>query len=297
MNADVRALLQNVAGGFIVALLSFVYLRAYARLRWFHLRRVLGTVISKSTTPAIAYGQLSLPPILANGVPVTHPYIKPPRLMGPMPLQGRYSIEHPVSECEVRAATHIARLFGQVKAPEIRLISDITAIGGNEGSFISLGGPGSNYKTADILACDSNIFIQMQHAGFTLASGVPLPYNSTIEYDHGFILRVRSPFSQSHSLIACAGLGEWGTSGAAWYLAKRWETLMKYGDSWRTGWGFLRQPDFLAIIKVTRGQDDSAKLVAYYRKEQGQCRRVIPRKKKTDGNTHRATTSPGGPTP
>jgi len=26
----------------------------------------------------------------------------------------------------------------------------------------------------------------------------------------------------NHSWIVCAGLGEWGTSGTAWYLAHRW---------------------------------------------------------------------------
>ena len=275
MNADLRSLIQNVVGGFAVALLSFLYLRVRARLRFFHLNRVLGAVIREDSIPAIAYGQLQLPQMTVNGTLVTHPYIKPPRTGGTLPLQGTYSIEHPVSECEVRGATHIARLFGQVKAPEIKLIPDIAAIGSNEGSFISLGGPGSNYKTADILACDTNLFIRMQHDGFTSLAGDPMPYEATFEHDYGFILRIRSPFFPEHSSIVCAGLGEWGTSGAAWFLTKKWRELMKRGDSWRTIWGFRRQPDFLAIIKLTRGQDDSARLVAYYREETGKVRRVV----------------------
>ena len=275
MNTDVRALIQNVIGGVLVALLAFLYMKARGRFQCFHLNRILGTVISKDRAPAIVYGQLSLPPIINHGVSITHPYVKVPRRGGPMPLQESYSIEHPVSECEVRASTHIAGLFGQVKVRKMRLISDMTAIESNDGSFVALGGPGSNYKTADILACDSNIFVRMQNNGLALTSGAHLPYDATFERDHGFILRVRSPYFRRHSLIVCAGIGEWGTSGAAWFLTKKWKELMKCGDSWRTGWGFLRQPDFLAIIKVTRGQDDSASLVAYYRKERGQVRRIV----------------------
>jgi GGDEF domain-containing protein len=50
----------------------------------------------------------------------------------------------------------------------------------------------------------------------------------------------------------CAGIGEWGTSGAAWYLAKHWRDLAK-----RFGKG-----DFAVVLKVTDGADESATAVA-----------------------------------
>ncbi|MGO9245340.1 MAG: hypothetical protein ACLPT4_04290 [Verrucomicrobiia bacterium] len=269
IDPDARAILENIIGGILVSALTLLYVWLRTRFTRFHLHRVLGATLSKDATLTIAYGQLNLPPIVANGVPITHPYVKQVRTGGPPPLVGSYSIEHPVSENEVRASTYLAQLFGQARVPDIKLLPDTAAIESNEGNFVSLGGPGSNYKTADILACANNIFIRMEHDHFALVTGTRLPYQATSEHDYGFILRVRSPFFPLCALTVCAGLGEWGTSGSAWFLSRKWRDLMKYGDSWRTLWGLRRQADFLAIIKVIRRQDDSGSIVAYYRGNRG----------------------------
>lgn len=275
MNACVKELLPNILGGLVVALLTVLYLKAYNRLGRFHLNRVLGTVLNPDSPLVITYGKFVLPPLVVNGERIIHSYRKQPRPGGAVSLKGTFSIENPVGESEVRASTYLARLLGQVKMKDVRLVSDFAAVQSNEGNFVALGGPGSNYKTTDILACTSNIFIQMEHEYFVLKSGERLPYEATPEYDYGFILRIRSPFFPSRSLIACAGLGEWSTSGAAWFLSKKWTELMRFGDSWRTIWGFRRQPDFLAIVKVIKGQDDSASLVAYYRSKKGQPEKIL----------------------
>jgi len=264
------SLIENIIGGVLVSILTVVYVKSRTRLTRFHLNRVIGTIVIDENPVSIAYGQFTLPNLTAaNGKPVTHPYIKPPRDKGNLPLIGSYSLEHPVSECEVRGATQIARLFGQAQLYRVQIIPDLDAIQSNSGSCVALGGPGSNYKTADILACKQNVFIRMKHDHFTTALDQRLAYDATFEHDHGFILRIRSPFFPKQSLIVCAGLGEWGTSGAAWFLANKWQALRSHGDSWRTGWGFRCQPDFLVILKVVRGQDDSATLVAYYQNQKG----------------------------
>jgi hypothetical protein len=48
--------------------------------------------------------------------------------------------------------------------------------------------------------------------------------------------------------IACAGIGEYGTSGGAWFLANKWEEIRK-----RAGSG-----PFAVIVRVRPGQDESA---------------------------------------
>ncbi|MGA2281799.1 MAG: hypothetical protein ABSG80_16030 [Verrucomicrobiota bacterium] len=275
MNACVKELLPNILGGCVVALLTVLYLKVHNRLGRFHLTRVLGTALKPDAPLVIAYGKFVLPPLVVNGERITHFYRKQPRPGGAVSLVGTFSIENPVSESEVRASTYLARLFGQVKMKDVRLVSDSIAVQSNEGNFVALGGPGTNYKTTDILACTSNIFIEMEHEYFVLKSGERLPYEATPEHDYGFILRIRSPYFPSCSLIACAGLGEWSTSGATWFLSRKWMELMRLGDSWRTIWGFRRQPDFLAIVKIIKGQDDSASLVAYYRNRKGQPEKVL----------------------
>jgi len=48
--------------------------------------------------------------------------------------------------------------------------------------------------------------------------------------------------------IACGGYGEWGTSGAAWYLARRWRDIYKkFGNK-----------SFAIFVKVEGQRDESA---------------------------------------
>jgi hypothetical protein len=46
----------------------------------------------------------------------------------------------------------------------------------------------------------------------------------------------------------CAGLGEYGTSGACWYLANRWEELQGANE-------------FGIVVEVELGSDESARKI------------------------------------
>jgi hypothetical protein len=275
MNAYANELLPGILGGFVLALLTAFYLKIRYRVGRFHLRRVLGMTLKADVPLAIVYGKFVLPPLVVNNERMVQSYRKPPRPGGTVPLHSTLAIEDPVSESDVRAATYLARLFGQVRMNEVRLVPDSTAVQTNEGNFVALGGPAANYKTADILGGASNVFLEVVPECLVLKTGEKLPFEATPEHDYGFILRVRSQYFPSRSLIVCAGLGDWSASGAAWFLSRKWTALMRCGDSCRTLWGFLRQADFLAIVKVARGQDDSATLMAYYRNKKGQPHKVL----------------------
>ncbi len=275
MDADTKSLLFNVIGGIIVSILSAIYVVIRYRFRSYHLQRLLGFHFTKDTEVRMAYGQLLLPPLTdATGRPITHPYVKPPR-RDSSPLTQTYSIEHPVSECEVRASTYIAALLGLPGKLRPLLVSDVDASSLLDSNFISFGGPGSNYKTADALASDANIFIQMTPNGFSLSTGVDLPYTCANGTDHGFILRITAPEFTTRSWIVCAGLGEWGTSGSAWFLANKWEELIEriHPVAYRSG--VMRIPDFMAVIRVRVGQDQSARIVALYRRDNGHIRTIL----------------------
>jgi hypothetical protein len=275
MDENVRSILFNVLGGVIVSLVTALWVASRYRLRSYHLQRLLGFKFMPAATVRIAYGQLLLPALKdPSGKTITHPYAKAPRRGGAVPLQGTFSIEHPISECEVRAATYVATLLGVPGMLRPMLVSDIESDSLLDSSFVSFGGPGSNYKTADILASTANIFVRMSQNSFSLPSGEELPYICNRTADHGFILRVTPPEFPSRSWIVCAGIGEWGTSGSAWYLANRWRSLISQIHPWAYRAGFMCIPDFLAIIRVVPGQDQSARLEALYRECKGRTKRL-----------------------
>lgn len=59
--------------------------------------------------------------------------------------------------------------------------------------------------------------------------------------------------------ICCAGYGEWGTSGAAWFLANKWRELAK---------GLGADESFLALVEVKREQDETTLLVGLFKTSQ-----------------------------
>lgn len=277
METAVTSLLLNIIGGILVAVLTAIYIGIRHRFRSYHLQRLLGFQFKPETEIRMAYGQLLLPALTdQSGQIINHPYVKAPRRGGAMPLVGSYSIEHPVSECEVRASTYMATLLGLPGKLQPLLVSDTVASSILDSNFISFGGPGSNYKTADALASEANIFVRMGYSEFSLPSGESLPFSCTREADHGFILRITPPEFPARSWIVCAGLGEWGTSGSAWFLAHKWQELIKSIHPMAYYSGVMHIPDFLAIIRVVPDQDQSARMVALYnRNRRSQIKRVI----------------------
>jgi len=113
MSAHARSLLWNVVGGIIVSVLTALFFYFRYKLRAYQLQRLVGFPFKRDVEVRIVYGQLLLPDIRdPNGNRISHPYVKPPRRGGALPLKGTYSIEHPVSECEVRASTYLIRSLG-----------------------------------------------------------------------------------------------------------------------------------------------------------------------------------------
>jgi len=123
-------------------------------------------------------------------------------------------------------------------------------------SFISLGGPNSNFKTEDTLGHPVNNLVTMSSAGFVNPS-TQQPVASIVSdatYDYGMILRICPSQHSARTWIVCAGVGEWGTSGASWFLANKWSKLF-----WHRLW--QRKKQYAVIVRVRRGQDESAEIV------------------------------------
>src|SRR3990172_11321170 len=121
--------------------------------------------------------------------------------------------------------------------------------------FVSFGGPRSNFKTDD---CQSNsgntlaLFDHQNHQFVARSNGQRL-IEFEPGFDYGLILKIRPSHFPNRVWFACAGIGEWATSGAAWFLANKWQEIRKEAG---------RHP-FAAVIRVRPGQDQSAEMVRF----------------------------------
>lgn len=77
-------------------------------------------------------------------------------------------------------------------------------------------------------------------------------------FDNGVILKINPSQNPQKTWICCAGRGEWGTSGAAWWLSKYWKRISKQAGN---------RP-FAFITQTQIGSDDSTTLLHFFFSEE-----------------------------
>jgi hypothetical protein len=154
-----------------------------------------------------------------------------------------------VGDCNPRAVQYIASAFAKVTKIDPVTKFDTEIHNTWEANFICLGSDASNVKTHAILSHPNNKFVSFVDNGqaiLWLPSGQK--YDTRDGRDKGVILKLHNPFFADHWVIVCAGLGVWGSSGTAFYLARHWKNLEK-----RFGQG-----EFAMILSVGVNSDESA---------------------------------------
>lgn len=160
----------------------------------------------------------------------------------------RFSVSEIVSLCEVRAATYLAESVAENTGRSIILRSDRSLRERLDLSFVSFG-IGNNQKTKDLLDSTANQLVRFKDGLFVTVSGKTIIRPSTdSRVDYGMILKGHPPNMTEKTWFACGGYGEWGTSAAAWYLARRWRDIHKE---------FGKNP-FVMFVKVENQRDESA---------------------------------------
>jgi hypothetical protein len=257
--SDLRSIGLNVIGGAVVAFLSYCYIVILRRFRQWTLKRILGADFDREGKYHIAFASFLLPPFRdQQGKIISHPYVKTqlPQGSGRQPASAGFSIANPVSGGEVRGIAYLAELFGKSRVCAPLLIPDNEIASKLDISFIALGGPLSNLKSEDTFGNSSNTLVILKDHQFVNPS-TQQPVIQLVpraELDYGVILRLSPRQHGSRTWIVCAGIDEWGTSASAWYLAYKWRYLF-----WHVMRG--RRRDFAAIIRVRRGQDESAEII------------------------------------
>lgn len=245
---SLKQILFNLPGGVVAGLITVGILESYRKifslLNRHRFKQVFGEDILKGSNFHLIYAQLGLVPVHnKQGNVVTHPYVKP----GEESSGARFSIERPVSSCEVRAAKYLAEIIGAESRQAPTLSSDYDLRGQLDISFVSFGGPLSNYKTRDAIGNDGNQLIAFDNNFLSKKSG-RIVVSPDQGFDYGLILKVHPTQFPERVWLVCAGIGEWGTSGAAWYLAHNWKEIYRYS----------KKKPFAIIVRVRPRQDESA---------------------------------------
>jgi hypothetical protein len=162
-----------------------------------------------------------------------------------------------VNSCSTtRSIGHLVYEFGKSRKRVPLIKSDIETDQKIDISFISLGGT-TNRKTMDLLSDSSNEFLDYQN-GAIIAKNSKAPLiqdNAEDGFDYAFIIKIHPQTNSSRTWICCGGIGEWGQSGSAWYLANRWTEIRN----------FAKNKQFAFITKTRIGIDDSTVAIHKFR--------------------------------
>ena len=156
-----------------------------------------------------------------------------------------------INSCAVtRAIGYLVYAFGEkVNKPPI-ISSDVDTDDRMDISFISIGGV-TNLKTCDVLRDNSNQFLDFSKRSIVHRPSKLPVIEFTGDVDYGLIIKIKPHSNPKRTWICCAGFGEWGSSGAAWFLARKWKDIRKWA----------KDKPFAIITKTDINSDESTELL------------------------------------
>ena len=169
-------------------------------------------------------------------------------------MEGNYTI---ISDSTLQAYSYIIQELAKY-TKLIDISTDEFAYINLDNSFLSIGGPISNELTYFAMQEKNNKYFQFTgfenkpkeewHIDVISNSSEKLSFNRTYSKDIGILMKLKNSRFKNHYFFVCAGLGSWGTSGAAWYLANNWKKL--YNE--------FKSGEFGILLEANVGSDTSA---------------------------------------
>lgn len=156
-----------------------------------------------------------------------------------------------INSCAVtRAIGYLVYAFGEkVDKPPI-ISSDVDTDDRMDISFISVGGV-TNQKTCDVLRDTSNQFLEFKRRSIVHRPSKLPVIEFTGDVDYGLIIKIKPHSNPKRTWICCAGFGEWGSSGSAWFIARKWKDIRKWA----------KDKPFAIITKTDVNSDESTELI------------------------------------
>lgn len=248
-NNEARQMLLNIVGGvvasFVFAALTWFIKKTISLLRARNFKEIFGKDSPKDFH--LVYGKMNLKTVYNNEGQIEQwPYMKPG-------VSGSFNISTPVSFAQTKSAKYISESIVRNVDRSPILVSDDEIREKVNISYCSVGGT-NNFKTLDVLDSEENTFFKFTESENQLSisdAQTGKIYRIEGKHDYGFIIKVIPKSFPDRVWIAVAGLGEWGTSGAAWFLANKWQSIKKIAGS----------KEFGVIIRTEAGKDESAKVI------------------------------------
>jgi hypothetical protein len=212
-------------------------------------KRVFGSTAHEYS---IAYANLEVNPAIQQIARPVNAQLSDFPLAKPARPTMMFSAQKVVSGSELRALSYIGPSLFSNGGIVGKVVADDSIADRLDLDFISFGAM-SNLKTLDVFANAANHLAEYDGAlGFFVSKADKNPLCGVqAGFDYGIILKIHPHQFPQRTWIACAGVGEWGTSGSTWFLSNRWAEIAKtVGEN----------DQFVCVIEVKPGQDESARL-------------------------------------
>ena len=156
----------------------------------------------------------------------------------------------------------LSALFLRHTGKLLRIATDTETEQAINATLICYGNSDSNLKTFDIEVSSENtlcqfVFDESGQRAFQVGEQIySIEKRSGITHDKAILLRLTNPQNPNYCYVVCAGLSEWGSLAAVYYLTKKWKVLHKRFDIGR------QRRDFCVLLDVQSGQFENAREVA-----------------------------------
>jgi hypothetical protein len=238
-NQDLKSIYFNILGGIIVALLTLGVTKLYSyykrNIRRKEFVRIFGEDVIDNYNFIFALLNISNP---QSDFPLHNPAIN----------NESFKSSALMATSEVRALKYLSEGMGRLVDKFPILNDDSNLLGKLDFSFCSLGGTSAFSRS--VMKYENNSFWKTKDN----RSFVSLKSNKTYEiddnFDYAIILKIHPVQFPKRTHIIIIGIGEWGTSGGAWFLANKWREIYK----------IAKDKEFGVVIRVNHRSDESAKI-------------------------------------
>jgi hypothetical protein len=254
----------NVAAALFVFLVGVFWNRIPKSWRDFRMRQFWGKDLFGGGF-AVCHGTLQIdrfwnkPPGLVGQTQapqtISSPFVKIYRDGSVIRISG--PSENVMGDSEIRSASYLVRELSRGLKSAIEIEPDNRAFSRLNRSVVALGSGGSNEVTRLILQEPNNNFFDFKQEGREVfihhknTGKKYVGFRPPMAKDYGIIVKLPNLRFPGSLFFVCAGLGDWGTSGAAWYLASNWNNLRS------------QFPEaFGVVVEVDIGSDESARVIS-----------------------------------
>src|SRR5260221_8183180 len=218
----------NFVSGIAIFLLGLFWPHLPKTYRQLRLRQFFGSGTLTNNGLAICYGSLRVDRAACQHSPFVKFYRDgmQRRISGPSELV--------MGDSEIRSITHLVQEFAKYRKSPAAVSGDIRAIEDLDKTIVAIGSDSSNEMTRLILAEPNNLYLEFDPMSGVIRSPTDKTvfegFKEPIRKDYGIVLKLSNQRFPGKFFFVCAGLGDWGSSGAAWYLANRWQQLRREFD-------------------------------------------------------------------